>query len=983
MQHILQLLDNHFGIVEESPLVLNKFVTIYSFLIIKDYPSLWTAPFKALVERLGRGPLFVYFFNKVMLELDDSVLCGTVSSTAVRCTSLRDAIRLNDAETLSYAWNAMMNSEEFSKPEFCLLLSGCLTCIGRFALWMDVLLFVNPKMLPALLTNLFSTHVDYSISVAACEAISGIIRKGAPPAQRLTILKEIDVCNRLVPIMQQSLTSTPPPPISPSGKVFAARLNVLKVLLQELTHIDPQIENSIRLLPETWPLMRPCMTVLVEIGQIVPSAISREIISVIADAFGLFKKIEARPPESDLCPLLVSTFRMIVAVLTYDPKSQIDEEELMLSDPNDDNAIALLDTRNQALALLRRIMQTNREFVASLISDAVTTFAASPSPTWMTAESLIQLFNGLDRQSSAEINNSINKSVCNLFAVPLIASPAHPLLRHSLFSLFSRYSSCLSPLETRRAISLCLDEAGLKSSSRVLSTYACTRFERAIHASLKEHSTAEATLRPVARAIISALLPFLSTPFLPARIQLPPQSAISQYMRACGPPPSFCASSSDRSQICLFATAGALVGCMADHQEALEALNEISLKVFPFLSSSAIQSFTADDPEGTLSFVATLIENLSGLVASLPPLLADPLCVSALSSLSEFLPVCPPSPAVRSASLVLVRRCLQQVKDAALPFLSQFLPSLFATSRSLCDLEDLSAFVHQIAAERYTDAAKPQVAELLTRLFPIMFTPYFNQWVILSEDNIEMARIKADSSQSLLLGLFGYAHHFPASLMNFISHAPIESVHATGAIELLPASPSKRDLSIAFVRFCLHPFWRKSFTSSDGLKTVISLQHSQSVKYSLGIWEKLFIAVAPLGVSDAAMVEGLTALHWDSIIRIILQYVIHLDFASEPADRQRAKDAMGPIRTLVSGVTIGQTLTNQMHQQVMQGSTSGARQQLQLKIFEIIQDVFRCSASNTEAILSWVVRKNAESKEIEFDRLLFNCLNEGAGARQL
>lgn len=186
----------------------NKLAQTLSYVFILTYESTWSSffnDFLSLLSTAQGGPvsnakavdIYLRVLNNIHVEIGDTLILRD-ADTIKRNNVLKDLIRDRDISKLTDSWQQILvyysqqqNSSSANQRSISEIIDNCLKVIGGWVLWVDITLIVNPSYL----NSIFSFFQSPDHRLSTCDTILEIISKKMKPADKLDLIKLLDLGN--------------------------------------------------------------------------------------------------------------------------------------------------------------------------------------------------------------------------------------------------------------------------------------------------------------------------------------------------------------------------------------------------------------------------------------------------------------------------------------------------------------------------------------------------------------------------------------------------------------------------------------------------------------------------------------------------------------------------------------------------------------------------------------------------------------------
>ncbi|KAG7663317.1 LOS1 [[Candida] subhashii] len=162
----------------------NKFAQIFAKTFCHVYINIYPKFIKDLFSMIStNNQLALDYYSRIILSIHSEIGDKFISRSREgqeRNNLLKDAIRLNDMESLVINWFKILSNQNNSTE----ILENTLKIVGAYISWMEIGLFVSAEYINIILTYLNRTD-ERNVT---CETIMEIISKKMPPINKLELI---------------------------------------------------------------------------------------------------------------------------------------------------------------------------------------------------------------------------------------------------------------------------------------------------------------------------------------------------------------------------------------------------------------------------------------------------------------------------------------------------------------------------------------------------------------------------------------------------------------------------------------------------------------------------------------------------------------------------------------------------------------------------------------------------------------------------
>lgn len=418
----------------------NRFASLFGKLFCFVYLQIYPDFIKDLHKLISSGnQLAIDYYTRIIIaihyEIGDKFIARSKDGQD-RITLLKDAIRVNDMNTLVSTWANILLSPSINSSE---ILTNTMIIIGQYISWMEISLFIDNK----LINTIFKYLDKPDQRNETCQTLIEIIYKKMKPTNKLELISLLDLTTTINSIDLHG------------DEDVDFMENVAKLLNQIGIELTIAIENQPDLLPQTnqqfiklWPLVFNLLSHEYD-------DVSQQVFPFIQQYLLLSKKVTSL----NSLDLLSTLLNKIILKMKYDNDDDgLDDED---DDGSFDDIRARLKTFQDTIAVLNPELYV--EAIPIIINDSI--FNSDAKVDWRKFElGLYELGNYADSLRNNLINvpkGLITQSkpymIFQEFLVKLIESDYiinvnHPKIQLQFFELIVKHYSFLTTQENQRVL---------------------------------------------------------------------------------------------------------------------------------------------------------------------------------------------------------------------------------------------------------------------------------------------------------------------------------------------------------------------------------------------------------------------------------------------------------------------------------------------------------------------------------------------------
>lgn len=181
--------------------VKNKLAQLIVIFIYIEYPAEWPSAFLDMLSSLGKGPVVVDMFIRVLNALDEEVISFDFPRSQeefAAATRIKDAMRQQCISQVVGAWYELIGLYKGQSPH---LATQVLEMMQKYVAWIDIGLVANNSFIPLLFELLVSPQEFPPLRGAAAECLLAIVSKRMDAPSKLALLQQLQTgqaCSRIM-----------------------------------------------------------------------------------------------------------------------------------------------------------------------------------------------------------------------------------------------------------------------------------------------------------------------------------------------------------------------------------------------------------------------------------------------------------------------------------------------------------------------------------------------------------------------------------------------------------------------------------------------------------------------------------------------------------------------------------------------------------------------------------------------------------------
>ncbi|KAG9457317.1 hypothetical protein H6P81_001825 [Aristolochia fimbriata] len=185
--------ENSARVLEGPTFIKNKLAQVVVTLIYFEYPLIWSSVFLDFLQHLGRSPLVIDMFCRVLTALDDELISLDYprnSDEISIATRVKDSMRRQCIPQIVKAWYDIINLYRKSDPELGTLV---LDTMRRYITWIDIGLVANDAFIPLFFQLILVDEGSEQLRGAAASCVLSVISKRMDSASKLSLLQSLQI----------------------------------------------------------------------------------------------------------------------------------------------------------------------------------------------------------------------------------------------------------------------------------------------------------------------------------------------------------------------------------------------------------------------------------------------------------------------------------------------------------------------------------------------------------------------------------------------------------------------------------------------------------------------------------------------------------------------------------------------------------------------------------------------------------------------
>ncbi|XP_068662995.1 exportin-T-like [Aristolochia californica] len=184
---------NSSRILEGPTFIKNKLAQVVVTLIYFEYPLIWSSVFLDFLQHLGRSPLVIDMFCRVLTALDDVLISLDYprnSDEISIATRVKDSMRQQCIPQIVRAWYDIVDLYRKSDPDLATLV---LDTMRRYITWIDIGLVANNAFIPLFFELILVDGNSEHVRGAAVSCVLSVISKRMDSASKLSLLRSLQI----------------------------------------------------------------------------------------------------------------------------------------------------------------------------------------------------------------------------------------------------------------------------------------------------------------------------------------------------------------------------------------------------------------------------------------------------------------------------------------------------------------------------------------------------------------------------------------------------------------------------------------------------------------------------------------------------------------------------------------------------------------------------------------------------------------------